>query len=809
MADEIETKNVAETDAGTQKKVSAKKLPALFRKTYSEQAFKKKILKKIYIEEDRELVKSIFSVRETEGKNGKTLKSPKLSVPKDGKFDAVDVRQLKKIAKSVKKNRGRIRWIPLAAVVGLVVAIVLVVSAFKNPIAKMGIKYACESAFGAKTDVGSVDVRLLGISLTVGNLAVGDKNSKESNYMKNLFEFEKLTVSFNLTQAVRGRFIAENLDVSGIQFGTDRTTSCYIPPKETHVAEKTDEEESEFMKKLSSRAETTRDELKQMVNDMLGGTDVNEIVSSLQSQLKTPAAAEEAKSKSMALVEKWKAKPDEMKGEIDKFSSEVKKYQTIDMKQFEGHPEKVAEAIAEITKTVNTMNELKSSVETTVNEVKSDAEGVKALTLTLSDAVKSDTEMVSMRLNAVSNAFTNSQKIFTNALESLGYDLLGKYYPYLKKGVNYALELKSKSAAAASKPAKTETKGATNRLKGRTIPFSRAYPTFWVKNVSASGFLDKSAGRAFSGSITHVSSNQDVAGNPTTANAKFDFGGVNHSGSLCLDVRSNTTAPLISADYAGKGFSASMDGTSVAKGYGIPSVSASADVTLSGSAGATGFSAGGKIGLSPLTLTSDGFQNPVVTKYYNEALSSVKSLDLGYEVSYSESDGIAMALLGDFAQVFANSLKTAALSFANDAKDAAFKALNEQISKLNNDTLAKIADFSALNESIDFQNMNLDSMKKVLEDKMKEIQAAGQKAAESAIQDALKDVPISSALPSETSNPASDILKGLSGGGGKSSDAATGEKSDASSEKSDSDEKVSSENAADAVSKGIKSLFGR
>lgn len=780
------------------KMVGVKKLPSLFRKSYTEKAFSKKILSKIYIEEDRKLVESIFTDKITKNKKGVELKTPLIAVPKTSKFPKTEVKKLKLIGKAIRKNRGRVRWIPLAVIAGVIAAIVLLVSAFINPIAKTAIKMGCESAFGAKTDVGYVKVNLFGISVTVGNLAVGDKDSKEFDYKKNLFEFEKLNVAFNFTQALRGNLIAENLSVTGIRMGTDRTTSCYIP-----VPEKKEEkpaEESAFMKELNAKSSAALEDLKSMANDMLGGSDVNEIVANIQKQLQTPKACENAKNQSLALVAKWKETPEIMKADVDKFAADVKKFQNIDMSQFQNHPEKVALTVAEITKTINSMNEMKLKVEATMNDIKADGETIKNLGLSLSEAVQADKDLAASRLNAATSAISNANKIFTDALESVAYSLLGKYYPYVKKGIGYAVKMKQASENS-GKNDKKEKKGATGRLRGRNIQFTRTYPAFWIKNVSATGTLENLGLGAFSAAISNVTNDQNLTGNPTSAKASLEMGGMAHSALLSLDVRKNSDAALITAEYEGKGFAANVNGASIATGYGVPSVNGVANISLKGTAGENGFSAGGKVGLSPLTLTSDGFASPIVTKYYQEALAAVKSIELGYDFAYSENNGISMALLGDFSDVFANMLKTAAMSFANDAKDAAFKMLNDQISSLNMEGLGKLGEFNVLKDGIDLQNLNLQNFQKILTDKIAELQKAGSGNVPSQLQNL---IPASSGSEDSKNNPLGNIFSGAKKDS-SSADKAPAENAPAASEKK---EETKPADPKDAISTGLKTLFG-
>ena len=130
------------------KTVESSKLPKIFRKEYSEKAISK-ILKKIYIEADRKLVESIFTEERTV-KNRKLL-----SIDQKRQIEKKDFNQLKEIAKAIKSNKGRMKFIPLLAVASFIAAIALVVAVFKNPIAKKIIKSGCEAAFGVHEDKGA------------------------------------------------------------------------------------------------------------------------------------------------------------------------------------------------------------------------------------------------------------------------------------------------------------------------------------------------------------------------------------------------------------------------------------------------------------------------------------------------------------------------------------------------------------------------------------------------------------------------------------------------------------------------------
>lgn len=708
MSENIENKKQKEP-----KTFSVKKLPGIFRKSYTEKAFNKKILKKLYVESDKELIKSLFTEKKLVGKK----KIEKISIKKDLVFQKKDLVQLKELAKEIRKNKGRVKFVPLIAVAGFITALVLVVMTFKNPIAKKLIKAGCESVFGAKTDIKSVNVELLGISIKVNGIAIGNKNSE--NYMKNLFEADLITIDMNFTQALRGKAIINDVSVTGMKFGTDRKTSCYLPSAEK---EKKSFKDSAFMKSVANRSNQAIDELKNQATMTLGGSSADEIVENIQSKLQTPIVAKKVQEDVQNLVTKWQQKPTELKSKIDDFSTNVKEFQELDLEVLKSNPMKLKEYLEKINSTIKKGNELKSDFESVAKEVKTDADSTKTMATDVANAVKADKKLAEDMVGNISNSVKDSKKIFTHALDAVGYDMLGKYYPYAQQGINYALEMKNSSDSQSKKPKKEkEEKKTIQRLKGTTFWYSKEFPGLWIKNVSASGYTENDGSKGFSGAIKNITSDQNLINKPTTLEAKFDVKEVNHSGNVIIDVRKSAT-DLISMNYVGKGFSAKIDGNKIAKASGIPSIDGKATLTLKGSGGEIGFSAGGKVELNPLILTTDGFANETVTKYYKQALDSIKNLSIGYDVSYSEEAGVDLTLNGNFADQFMNALKTVIASIGKDAKELAFKKLNEQINNYDNEVTAKIKNFLGIEGDINEQNTNLDSIRNALEKRKSEIE---------------------------------------------------------------------------------------
>ena len=89
-----------------QKKIPSKKLPSIFKKTYTEKSLEKKLLKKLYIPADREFVASQFSADE---------KNPTKKQIVRTEYDAKDFKRLKMLCKQIKRQKGRFNLVPLAA----------------------------------------------------------------------------------------------------------------------------------------------------------------------------------------------------------------------------------------------------------------------------------------------------------------------------------------------------------------------------------------------------------------------------------------------------------------------------------------------------------------------------------------------------------------------------------------------------------------------------------------------------------------------------------------------------------------------
>lgn len=732
---------------------SALKLPSIFKKAYTEKKFNKKILKKIYLPKDKEDIKAMF-------KKGNNKDKPELlSIDLTAKYTKVELLRFKTLAKEIKGQKGRIKLLPLIATAASMFAIVLTVLTFKNIIVKNAIVSACESVFEAKTDIDSVKVEILGAQVKINGLAVGNKKS----YYRNLFEIKTIDFDFNLTQILRGKFVCENLECSGMAFNTKRKTSCYIKPKVKST------EESAFTKALKEKTNTALLDLKAQAAQLVGGEDVDSIVENFTSQLKTPEAAKNAESMALQLSGKWQKKPSELKSEIDlktsEINSKIKSLSSVN----KNDPASVIKAIETIDSLLKEFDEknqngIKYKITQVQKDVASDFNNLKTLSSDLTQAVSHDSDFVKNRVSTLIGTVANPKAFLSQALNTVGYDYLGNYYPYAQKLVDYALEVRKNAIAEKNKKEEEERfkkiekeeKSTVSRSEGRTFWYSQEYPAFLIERVYVSG-------PAFEAKLLEVASNPDIRNKPCEFTASYSYYGVKHDAALVVDARSESSKPLVSADYKGSGFKASFNGQKIASKNGIPSIDGKMSLNFRGTADSDGFTVGGKVDLNPVTLSSDGFENERASKYYNMALAAVTDLSMDCTMGYKSKDGVIFDINGNFASQFEKGLKAAAYGVAGDVTGEVIKRLNEKINSSSGTALVKVKEVLGIEGEVNVQSLRLDNLEKTLETKKKEFSANTEKAVENAVENAKKEA-------------AGAIIKGLTGSDPYKTDTASKKK---------------------------------
>ena len=729
------------------KLVSAKKLPKLFKKEYTDEQFEKKILNKIYIEDDKKLVQKLFESQ----KNEKDVAVLKVNLDKE--LDAAQVARCNQISKQIAAQKGGIKFVPLLAVVIAVVAVGVTVTLFKNVIVSNVIKGSMQGIFGAKTDIQKVNVEIFKANLDITGLAQANKDSP----MKNLFEVEKIKLDFNLTELLRGKFHAENLEISGVALDTDRTKSGELP-----VKQKKTKQEKKINQEQNKLAEAAKEQLAAMFENY----NPEKLLENLHDELKSPELAKTISEEVSKKVTKYQALPQELSKSVNDFSKSVDSVLKTDWSKV-SDVAKLKTALENINKAITEGNTLKTKLESSTNGIKTDSELVKKYSAELTSAIKADKSLVDSKVNEMKQLFSvdGLKSVMNNALQSMMYSVCGKYYPYLEKGMDFALNVKSsgdnktpeqkqaeaekkaqKKQKEAEKKAKQAQKAKSReRLKGRMVYYKKdRVPKLLIEKAVASGYEYGTDNLLFYATGSEISSDQNVRGEASKIDAMFKILGKQNNADITIDARKDSSEPLILANYKGVGFPIEAD----AQVFNLKSTSGiTAKMTVTDNGG---FTVGGTMDMALTEMNGMSFEPERVSVLYNKALSEIKNLTVGFTIGLDDNQNIVVSLdnldkltsqiVAPVTKVLTGEIN----NIATEARQNVTKVLDEK----TGGATSSISSFLGIESDVNKESAKVNDLQKQLEAKKKELS---------------KQIANGAANAAKTSvtNAAGDLLKGL------------------------------------------------
>lgn len=717
------------------KTVPAKKLPRMFKKQYTEKEFNRKILKKIYIQADSDFIKAHFaSAKDKKGRNV-------LAVNLNADVSKSDAAKFKTLAKQIKAQKAGVKFIPLFAVIIFAAAVGVCVTLFKNIVVKKAMVSAMQGIFNAKTDIAKVNLQIFKSSLEVRGLEQANKDSP----MKNLFEIDKIHFDFNLTELLRGKFDAENMEVTGVALGTVRKTSGALPEKK-QKPKKQDGKIAGFDKK--ELADSAVRQLKAMFADY----NPEKLLSDIQNELKSPDTAKKISEDALLRAEKWQSAPKEFESSVKDLSSSVEKLVKTDWAAVKD-PVQLKDSLETVKKAIDSGSELSGKIKTASDGIAGDAAAVKNYAKDLQAAVKADMKLVDGKIDMLKKTFSPAglRQIMNDAVRSMMYELLGKYAPYAEKAIDAAQSARANAQGSAKKQAaKKSTKRAPRRQKGRTVYYKAdRVPKFLIERAAASGYERNSDSLLFKAVAEEISNNQDVRGKPTKLSADFKIGSRANAAHAVLDLRKTSSAPLITADYTGNGYPLDLNA-------GVFAFKSAADIRADFAADTDGsFSAGGALAMSVSEMSGIDFEPAKVCEIYKKAISGITQLNVGFTVRRTADGTVDVEILNPerLVEQLASPITAAVTSELTEIAKDAQKQVAALLSEKTGGATDALLQFTSIEDAVKAQKKQVAALEAQLEAKKAEIEKQLKNAASNAATDALEKAGIS--VPQE----AADALK--------------------------------------------------
>ena len=738
-----------------------KKLPKMLRKKYSQKKFERKVLKRIYIPRDKEFIASYFMP--VEG-----AKKPCVMIPDDRIFTKQELVRLKIISKEIRKQKGRVKLIPLVAVVSVIVVMVSAVLIFKDPLIKKGLQSAMQSMFGAKVDIAYLHLGILDSNFTIKGLEVANRNDT----MKNLFEIGNLTVDFDLIELLKKRFVSDEMSVTDVRVNTDRKTDGALPEKSkgnpNPRLEKVKSQVTEF---ASSKNEV----LKNSITDIFSEYNPETILSNFYSKLSTPELVEEIEKEMNLLISSWQTAPDELKISVNKVIADGQAVIDFDWNSIKSDPTQIRTILATLKSVTDNTTSLYKESEKTMNMLQRDVKQVQTMTNNVQKAITSDFNLISKEVNKITSFSIkdDGMNMLTASFEKIIADLFGKYYPVFQEAMGYVQDLSAKSAEKKALEAEKE-RTAIQRYAGRTIEYRKDnIPTFLIKKMHGSG---ADGNFSLSLDVTDISSDMTKWGKPAAISGMVGHGQMSDSFSGTLDLRDNRPGDLVELNYNGVGYTVDMTLPEDESIPGVPTGTGIAAFSARITANETGkFSVGGVVNLEPVSFSTATFEPVYAYDLYNRALAMFTAVRAGVTLDYSPDTNLSLSVDSDidrrFMQVLNQLFNEELAKVKQQVAATAQGVLDESTAKVKE----RFGDFEDIQSLMDEQTNRLEAYKKELEKKYREgeerlnailnaAKDAATKAAQEAIMgstDAAKETATQAA--EDAAQEAVNALKGLFG----------------------------------------------
>ncbi len=618
--------------------------------------------------------------------------------------------------KKPKKPKGRIRIVPLLIVGALIAALIIFVNLFLNTIIKNGIQTAMENAFEARCDISYVDVSFTGASFEVRNLAQADK----SKPMQNLFEFSKVSLNFDLTQLLLGRFVVDEVSVDGFKIGTARSISGEIPRIMRESEPKSDTQEGKFATAIGSTKSTVNENAKNVIEQAIETYNPENMMSSYLEKLQVPTLIDSSEKAVEEITAYWvDAVPELEKSGEDLFDSveEIRtllETDTVDVRA-------VTSGIDSIQKLVSQGQELQAQIDEVSNRLESDSTTIETTTSAIQQAIEADLQLIENEIEQIASfSFSDAQGLVGSTIEGFFIGILGDYYPLVQKGLSVLSNVK----ADAQESKREEEKKALARMHGRTVYFNAEMPSFLVRNVTFSG-SDSDGWLSVEGFAQDISNNPDLLGRPAVSNFALSLAEFSGELDMVVDLRTEIESYPVEAVFNGSGFDTSFLNNSST--IGIPSVGGDASVTAGAKFTLDGeFDTVANFNFSPALLSTVEFEPSSVYEIYTEILTSIQEFYVQSTIAYSLEEGIDIGLDTDVDKQITDGLASALNGEIDALKESLKSEAQSYLDDQTDGFMSSVLDFGNYRDSVlDLQNgldgfdSEMDSLKKELEDRLK------------------------------------------------------------------------------------------
>ena len=401
-----------------------------------------------------------------------------------------------------------IRWKVFLRVVGTLILVSWIFVWCLDGLVKRGIEDAISAMTGTKTDIRDLKISLFNSSMKIRKIEIA---SAKDNF-KNLLEVADLVVDFRFLPLLEKKVIVDEFSVRGIDWGTKRRTSGYLPPPSKPktpsvfsgwVDEAFDQVEGEFAKMPVAQ-----------LMDFEVPENPKEVLALFE--LQSEKAFKDSVVQFQESQGKWKTKIRDLK-DVSEYERIINEIRTLSA-GVPNDPREILSRVQNIQKAIKLIDQQKSEVEDLAKDVSQESKALNHVYENAVSAIQADYEKAK-----------NLVSLDQFKVENLSRLLFGPaVFSYYRQALRMQSELRRvQSVLVDTKDPEVEVK---LRAKGRDIIFVRGnrMPGFVLakSEFSVEGLNHETAARLsqrYQVKLADINSAPRLWGRPTKVEASGQF----------------------------------------------------------------------------------------------------------------------------------------------------------------------------------------------------------------------------------------------------------------------------------------------
>jgi len=650
-----------------------KKVPKIFNNTYKEKKFRKKILKKIYTSNDKAWVESLF-----EEKDG-------LYKLKEKGFSKEELKRLKQLEKSIKKNKGLFNKKLLLPLVIIISALIVFNILILDSLLEKTLEIQLGNTLETKVYVEKLDLKLLKGQLSIGALAVEEAGSEKLNLL-----IENVEARINTSELLKKKVFIEELSFKTLAFDVQ-------PPYAMKSAwNPADGNEAES----DQSPEDTKESISLPLPE-IPDLDPQSIWEFERENLALFKASQGMQEKYETLYKERMKQIDEGRTKSEAVVSKSKSIMDAGFGDLK-NPAKIQERVKELDGFKSEITEISGSVKTTYNNVKNDVNSIKQEALSLKDNFSADKEyLLSKTKQPEGGLKTLASDLATSYIKknfSSYYSKAMKFKGYYDK----ALVIKNKTGK--------EKKQRTGRRTGRTLDFNqRVSPSFVLQKASGSWQISES--RTADMNLGDMTSDPGVWGKDPFANASYKSSREN----WMMDAKVPfETENLVASNVNGSGISLKL--TEYLSTLGLDGINADMDITTSPALTKNNVVSGDLAIILNNVSTKRKSSANLIQKKMADVLEEAGEIvfDGSYEVQ--DSGKQTLKLKSNLDDLLKNAVKDIMAEKAAEARAAMEEYLNDYLADVLKNNEELLGKFGLQESLLDQDLTSMDTYKNLLDD---------------------------------------------------------------------------------------------